>query len=115
MYRDHTFRFHTARGRIKALLHIAPTPRANHRHAAAPDMADESEDLEGRNAGCGLVIGVTSGADSEAALWEAGADVVVPNLTAIQTDWMASYDDSYDLASESQQILPVYRRSSFSG
>lgn len=71
--------------------------------------------LEGRNAGCGLVIGVTSGADSEMALWEAGADVVVPNLTAIQTSWLASYDDSYDLALESQQVLPAYRRSSFSG
>lgn len=38
---------------------------------------------EGRNAGCGLVVGVTSGADDAASLLEAGADVVVPDVTYI--------------------------------
>jgi len=37
--------------------------------------------LEGRNAGCGLVVGVLSGADTLQALMEAGADVVLDSLT----------------------------------
>jgi phosphonatase-like hydrolase len=39
---------------------------------------------EGKNAGCGLVVGVLSGADSALDLYEAGADIVVPNVTHIQ-------------------------------
>lgn len=38
---------------------------------------------EGRNAGCGLVIGVLSGADDAASLLRAGADIVVPDVTYI--------------------------------
>ena len=38
---------------------------------------------EGKNAGCGLVVGVLSGADSALDLYEAGADVVVPDVTHI--------------------------------
>lgn len=38
---------------------------------------------EGRNAGCGLVVGVLSGADSALALYEAGADIVVPDVTHV--------------------------------
>jgi len=49
------------------------------RVAKAGDSVRDIE--EGRNAGCGLVIGVLSGADNEAALMNAGADVIVPNLT----------------------------------
>jgi len=40
-------------------------------------VGDSVRDVEeGRNAGCGLVVGVLSGADSEEALLAAGADVV---------------------------------------
>jgi len=49
------------------------------RVAKAGDSVRDIE--EGRNAGCGLVIGVLSGADNEAALMNAGADVIVPNVT----------------------------------
>ena len=35
---------------------------------------------EGRNAGCGLVIGVLSGADNEEKLMNAGADIVVDKI-----------------------------------
>lgn len=38
---------------------------------------------EGRNSGCGLVVGVTSGADTEKQLLASGADLVVPNVTHI--------------------------------
>ena len=38
---------------------------------------------EGRNAGCGLVVGVLSGADSALDLYDAGADIVVPDVTHI--------------------------------
>jgi phosphonatase-like hydrolase len=39
--------------------------------------------LEGKNAGCGLVIGVLSGADSKEELLRAGADFVVGNVTEL--------------------------------
>lgn len=51
------------------------------RVAKAGDSIRDME--EGRNAGCGLVIGVLSGADSEAELMAAGADIVVPNITHV--------------------------------
>jgi len=49
------------------------------RVAKAGDSVRDIE--EGRNAGCGLVIGVLSGADSEDKLMDAGADIVVPVIT----------------------------------
>jgi len=49
------------------------------RVAKAGDSARDIE--EGKNAGCGLVIGVLSGADSEDQLMAAGADIVVPVIT----------------------------------
>ena len=43
---------------------------------------DSARDIAmGRKAGCGLVVGVLSGADTAEQLIEAGADVVVPNVT----------------------------------
>lgn len=51
------------------------------RVAKAGDSIRDME--EGRNAGCGLVIGVLSGADSAEELLKAGADVVVPNITHV--------------------------------
>jgi len=45
-------------------------------------VGDSVRDIEeGRNAGCGLVVGVLSGADTEEQLMEAGADIVVPCIT----------------------------------
>lgn len=45
-------------------------------------VGDSARDMEmGRNAGCGLVVGVLSGADSEQELFAAGADVVVGKVT----------------------------------
>jgi len=45
-------------------------------------VGDSVRDIEeGKNAGCGLVVGVLSGADSEDKLMEAGADIVVPCVT----------------------------------
>lgn len=45
-------------------------------------VGDSVRDIEeGHNAGCGLVIGVTSGADSAEALFAAGADIVASNIT----------------------------------
>lgn len=42
-------------------------------------MGDSVRDIEeGRNAGCGLVVGVLSGADTADALLAAGADIIVP-------------------------------------
>lgn len=44
-------------------------------------IGDSVRDIEeGKNAGCGLVIGVLSGADDAETLWAAGADVVVSNM-----------------------------------
>lgn len=39
---------------------------------------------EGRNAGCGLVVGVLSGADTASQLYEAGADLVIQDVTHIK-------------------------------
>lgn len=39
--------------------------------------------MEGKNAGCGLVVGVLSGAGSAAELWASGADAVVADVTCI--------------------------------
>ena len=39
--------------------------------------------IEGKNAGCGLVVGVLSGAGTKAELIEGGADVVVADVTCI--------------------------------
>ena len=45
-------------------------------------VGDTVRDIqEGENAGCGLVIGVLCGADSEVKLLAAGADIVVPVIT----------------------------------
>jgi len=45
-------------------------------------VGDSTRDMEeGRNAGCGLVVGVLSGADSAEALLAAGADVVADYVT----------------------------------
>lgn len=45
-------------------------------------VGDSVRDIEmGRNSGCGLVVGVTSGADSAEALFAAGADIVCDNVT----------------------------------
>jgi len=49
------------------------------RVAKAGDSVRDIE--EGRNAGCGLVIGVLSGADSAEDMMAAGADVIVPIIT----------------------------------
>lgn len=45
-------------------------------------IGDTVRDIQmGRNAGCGLVVGVLGGADSYEALMEAGADIVVERVT----------------------------------
>jgi len=45
-------------------------------------MGDSVRDIEeGRNAGCGLVVGVLSGADSAEDLLAAGADMIIPCVT----------------------------------
>jgi phosphonatase-like hydrolase len=45
-------------------------------------VGDSVRDIEeGRNAGCGLVVGVLSGADTAEALFAAGADVVTEKVT----------------------------------
>merc|ERR1712093_342327 len=45
-------------------------------------VGDSVRDIEmGRNAGCGLVVGVLSGADGAEALFAAGADVVCDAVT----------------------------------
>ena len=45
---------------------------------------DTARDMEeGRNAQCGAVIGVLSGADNEQTLIDAGADYVVPSVANI--------------------------------
>ncbi len=50
-------------------------------------IGDTSNDmLEGRNAGCGLVIGVLSGASSETELRNAGADVILENITDLNKE-----------------------------
>ena len=48
-------------------------------------VGDTVNDIyEGRNAGCGLVIGVLSGADSLSDLYQAGADFVIPDITHLK-------------------------------
>lgn len=47
--------------------------------AKAGDTARDIE--EGLNAGCGLAIGVLSGASEAEGLWKAGADLVLPDIT----------------------------------
>jgi phosphoglycolate phosphatase len=104
-----------------------PAPFMVHRLMEAANVTDVAQVakagdtindvLEGRNAGCGLVIGVSSGADSEMDLWAAGADIVVPNITAIKVEWLRCYQPEADeeLALEHERVMPAYRRSSFSG
>lgn len=47
-------------------------------------VGDSARDMEeGRNAGCGLVVGVLSGADSASDLLAAGAHVVAQNVTSL--------------------------------
>lgn len=47
-------------------------------------VGDSARDMEeGRNAGCGLVVGVLSGADSAEELMAAGADVVAQCVTSL--------------------------------
>jgi phosphonatase-like hydrolase len=53
---------------------------------------------EGKNAGCGLVVGVLSGADSALDLYEAGADVVVPNVTHVKPGVVA--DNNIELTAD---------------
>jgi phosphoglycolate phosphatase-like HAD superfamily hydrolase len=49
------------------------------------EVGDSVGDVEeGLHAGCGLVAGVTSGADAEEALLEAGADLVMKALTHLR-------------------------------
>lgn len=53
-------------------------------------MGDSVRDIQmGRNAGCGLVVGVLSGADSADALLAAGADIVVPMVTDLPVPFAA--------------------------
>ncbi|KAL6076234.1 PhnX protein [Balamuthia mandrillaris] len=48
-------------------------------------VGDTARDVEeGRNAGCGLVVGVLSGADDGEVLVEAGADLVLPSVADIR-------------------------------
>jgi len=61
--------------RLMERLHIEDVKRV----AKAGDSVRDIE--EGRNAGCGLVIGVLSGADGQEALLAAGADVVCNVVT----------------------------------
>lgn len=50
--------------------------------ARVAKMGDSVRDMEeGRNAGCGVVVGVLSGADTAEELLRGGADIVVPNVT----------------------------------
>jgi phosphonatase-like hydrolase len=61
--------------RLMERLHIESTKRVC-------KVGDSVRDIEeGRNAGCGLVVGVLSGADSAEALFAAGADVVADKVT----------------------------------
>jgi len=51
---------------------------------AVAKAGDTERDIgEGRNAGCGQVIGVLSGADSREALVACGADTIVGNITQL--------------------------------
>ena len=60
-------------------------------------IGDTSNDmLEGRNAGCGLVIGVLSGASSETELRNAGADVILENITDLNKESMFGSFDPVD-------------------
>lgn len=51
----------------------------------AAKVGDTARDMEeGRNAGCGLVIGVLTGADGRDTLASAGADLVLPSVAEIE-------------------------------
>ncbi len=52
------------------------------RVAKAGDSVRDVE--EGKNAGCGLVVGVLSGADDESALSAAGADLIVESVMSLR-------------------------------
>jgi phosphoglycolate phosphatase-like HAD superfamily hydrolase len=56
-----------------------------HDVACVAKVGDTVNDIEeGKNAGCGLVVGVLSGADGEAALHRAGADLIIPDITHLR-------------------------------
>jgi phosphonatase-like hydrolase len=58
--------------------------------ARVAKMGDSVRDMEeGRNAGCGLVVGVLSGADSAEDLTAAGADMIVPRVTDLPAPELA--------------------------
>ena len=45
-------------------------------------VGDSARDMQmGKNAGCGLVVGVLSGADDMESLYKAGADIVIDDVT----------------------------------
>jgi len=57
-------------------------------------VGDSVRDIEeGRNAGCGLVVGVLSGADSYSDLMGAGAHVVCDRVTDLPIPWRATQAD----------------------
>lgn len=63
--------------RLMERLHIENVKRV-------AKVGDSVRDMEmGRNAGCGLVVGVLSGADSAAELMAGGADLVVDVITSL--------------------------------
>ena len=54
-------------------------------------VGDSVRDIEeGKNAGCGLVVGVTSGADSAEAMLAAGADLIAECVTDIPDPFAAT-------------------------
>ena len=60
--------------------------------SAVAKFGDTVNDIrEGRNAGCGLVVGVLSGADGALALYEAGADIVVPDVTHVEPGMLSEF------------------------
>jgi len=47
-------------------------------------VGDSARDMQmGKNAGCGLVVGVLSGADTSEGLYAAGADIVIDDVTKL--------------------------------
>ncbi len=76
---SHVSSYDVAAGRpYPFMIHAAMADTEVMEMSRVAKAGDSARDVEmGRNAGCGLVIGVLSGADSAEDLFAGGADVVV--------------------------------------
>ena len=71
---------------MSCMLQISDLGSVPYEEALEFQQQTHQKIFEGRNAGCGLVIGVLSGASSETELRNAGADMILENITDLNKE-----------------------------